>query len=163
MFSGPPTDPQLPSWKGAGWSDSDWRARKHYEDIDGDRRPAKEESSTPTKREAQNVIWEYVERDRLENLHIRSDPALQAWAKAGFNALPMPKRTLPNMLQLLAAAPLPDPAPRRQPFDGGDAQARYLSQAPPLTVLLFAPYPQPCRASDKEQIKSLAEHPINVH
>jgi len=38
-----------------------------------------------------------------------------------------------------------------------------LSQTTPLTVLLFAPYPQPCRASDKEQIKSLVECPINVH
>jgi len=38
-----------------------------------------------------------------------------------------------------------------------------LSQASPLTVILFAPYPQPCRASDKEQIKSLVERPINVH
>jgi len=28
-----------------------------------------------------------------------------------------------------------------------------LSQAPPLTVLLFAPYPQPCGASDKEEKK----------
>jgi len=36
-----------------------------------------------------------------------------------------------------------------------------MSQATILMVLLFAPYPQPCR--DKEQIKSLVEHPINVH
>jgi len=38
-----------------------------------------------------------------------------------------------------------------------------VSQASPLTVLLFAPYPQPCGASDKEQIKALVECPINVH
>jgi len=38
-----------------------------------------------------------------------------------------------------------------------------LSQASILTVLLFAPYPQPCGASDKEQKKALVEHPINVH
>jgi len=36
-------------------------------------------------------------------------------------------------------------------------------QASPLTVLLFAPYPQPCGASDKEQKKALVERPINVH
>jgi len=39
----------------------------------------------------------------------------------------------------------------------------HMLQATILMVLLFAPYPQPCRASDKEQIKSLAEYPINVH
>jgi len=31
----------------------------------------------------------------------------------------------------------------------------YLLQASPLTVLLFAPYLQPCGASDKEQKKAL--------
>jgi len=44
-----------------------------------------------------------------------------------------------------------------------DGIVPWLLQASPLTVLLFAPYPQPCRASDKEQIKALVEHPINVH
>jgi len=38
-----------------------------------------------------------------------------------------------------------------------------ISQATLLTVLLFAPYPQPCGASDKEQKKALVEYPINVH
>jgi len=44
-----------------------------------------------------------------------------------------------------------------------DIQMFGLSQASNLTVLLFALYPQPCGASDKEQKKALVECPINVH
>jgi len=84
-------------------------------------------------------------------LHKATRPSLLPAA-----VLHLPTVLAPGFPKITTIHASPPPSPYK-------ASNSLLSQASLLTVLLFAPYPQPCGASDKEQKKALIERPINVH